>query len=240
MLRNLVDRLRTHLLSKQDAEAYFWRKEISRIQDWFNGTISLYNTPPPTPAQKVKASNPKDASILTWHRVHQEVKYLKDLELPPYAFQGMSLLDVGSGPMPSATCFCSAKLYCLEPLLPNYMEVGFPLHVYSSVHFVNGMSEAIPVPNAFFDAVISVNAIDHVDDIRQTALEIKRVMKPRALLRMHVHYHSPTRCEPIELNDAFFRELFGWVGNLRKLKASKKNHSTTLGKDESFALWSNF
>ena len=54
MLRNLVDRLRTHLLSKQDAEAYFWRKEISRIQDWFNGTISLYNTPSPTPAQKVK------------------------------------------------------------------------------------------------------------------------------------------------------------------------------------------
>ena len=168
------------------------------------------------------------------------MKYLEDLQLSPDSFQGMKLLDIGSGPMPSATCFKGCRIFCLEPLLAKYLEVGFPLHYYENVTFIHGVSERIPVEDSFFDAVISVNAIDHVDDIRKTAAEIKRILKPDGLFRMHVHYHSSTKCEPIMLDDHIFQELFGWCTNLAKVKTSKRNFSTTLPDNESFVLWSNF
>ncbi len=227
--------------TKQDVELAFWRQERKRYQKWFAGELSpLYNTPSPENDEKEKASNPKDASILTWHRLHQEVKYLEDLELTPDAFQGMQLLDIGSGPIPSATCFEGCRVYCLEPLLLKYLEVGFPLHYYENVTFIHGGSERIPVKDSVFDAVISVNAIDHVDDIRETAAEIKRVLRTDGLFRMHVHYHPSTECEPISLDDDLFQELFGGCINLAKVKTSKESYSTTLPDNESFVLWSNF
>ena len=128
--------------------------------------------------EKLRVSDIQHSSILTWHKLHQEVKYLQDLELGTDAFRGMKLLDVGAGPMASATCFEGADLYCLEPLLPQYLQAGFPIHYYGKTTFISAPSERIPVPDAFFDAVISANAIDHVDNIGETALEIKRVLKP--------------------------------------------------------------
>ena len=172
--------------------------------------------------------------------MHQEPKYLEDLALEPNAFQGMKLLDIGSGPIPSASCFKRCQVYCLEPLLDRYLAAGFPLHYYENVIFIHGASERIPVEDGFFDAIISVNAIDHVDDIYKTAAEIRRVLRPDGLLRMHVHYHPPTECEPISFNDDVFQKLFGWCSQLRKVKTSKTNFSTTLPDNESFVLWSNF
>ena len=63
-----------------------------------------------------------------------------------------------------------------------------------------------------FYAVVSVNAIDHVDDFGQAAREIQRVLKPRGKLRMQVHYHPPTRCEPIEVDDTILLESFEALG----------------------------
>lgn len=226
---------------KQDSELAFWRNEINRYRRWFSGELpSLYNTPSPREHEKINAPNIKDASILTLHKLHQERKYLEDLELLPQTFDGMKLLDIGSGPMPSATCFSGCRIYCLEPLLAKYLEIGYPLHYYENVTFIHGPSERIPVEAKFFDAAISVNAIDHVDDIESTASEMKRVLKPGGLLRMHVHYHLPTECEPISLNDDLIRVLFSWCANFEKIKTSKRNYSTTLPGSESFALWSNF
>jgi SAM-dependent methyltransferase len=228
-------------ISKQSAEVQFWRDEIERYQKWHSGEISsLYKTRSPQEQEKAKASNLKDASILTWHKLHQEVKYLEDLDLQPNAFQGMKLLEVGSGPMPSATCFENCQLYCLEPLLHQYLDAGFPLHYYGNVRFIHGVAEKIPVEDNFFDAVISVNAIDHVDNILEVANEIGRVLKPAGLLRMHVHYHRAQICEPIQFDDDLFRSLFGWCGNLTKVKTSKRSHSNDLSDDESYVLWSNF
>lgn len=226
---------------KRAAELRFWRKEIERYQQWFRGELSpLYKTPSPREEEKVEAPNEKDASILTWHKLHQQAKYLDNLDLAPDAFTGMKVLEVGSGPFPSASCFKNCRLYCLEPLLPEYLLAGFPLHYYEDVTFIHGFAESIPIKDNFFDAVISVNAIDHVDNITETAGEIRRVLKPGGFLRMHVHYHTPQVCEPIELTDGYFQELFGWCGDLRKLTASRTSFSWDLPEGQSFALWSNF
>jgi SAM-dependent methyltransferase len=226
---------------KRAAELQFWRNEIKQYEKWFRGELSpLYKTPSPQEHQKVKAPNEKDASILTWHKLHQEAKYLENLGLPPGTFKDMKLLEIGSGPMPSATCFKGCRLYCLEPLLPQYLETGFPLHYYEGATFIHGVAENIPAEDIFFDAVISVNAIDHVDNIRETANEIRRVLKPGGQLRMHVHYHRATITEPVEIDDGLFQELFGWCGVLKKIKVSRTSHDADLPSHQSFALWSNF
>ena len=106
-------------------------------------------------------------------------------------FHGMKILDVGSGPMPSATCFTNCQVYCLDPLVHKYLEVGYPLHYFDNVKFIQGISEKIPIENDFFDVVISVNSIDHVDNLQETSSEIDRVLNPRGLLRIHYHFHLP-------------------------------------------------
>jgi SAM-dependent methyltransferase len=241
MIKTSLNRILAPKVSKQDAELIFWQNEIQRYQKWFSGELSpLYTTPSPANDQKIKAPNSKDASILTWHKLHQEAKYLEDLKLPSDAFQGMKLLDVGSGPMPSATCFRGSQLFCIEPHLPKYLEAGFPLHYYGNVTFIHGVSEAMPVESNFFDAVIAVNAIDHVDNIWETASEIRRVLKSGGGISIHVHYHAPTKCEPISINDSLMQKLFGWCDNFRKVGTSRRCFSVEVPDNESFALWSNF
>ena len=89
------------------------------------------------------------------------------------------------------------------------------------------------------DAVISVNAIDHVDDIVKTAAEIRRVLKPGGEVAMQVHYHKSTKTEPVELNDARFQALFGWVEGLRKVNEKPAKWGNRESPGELVAVWDN-
>ncbi len=232
-------KLKASVLFKQEAESNFWRDEIDRYIDWYNGRIEVLNNVfSPADCDKIKVSNLKDSAILTIHRLYTERKYMKDLQLNEAAFQNRRVLDVGSGPIPGATCFENADVYCLEPLLHEYLKVGFPLHYYNCT-FIHGYSEAIPCATGFFDAVVSTNALDHVENIEKTASEIKRVLKKNGLLRIEVHYHKPTKCEPIELNDDIILKCFDWAG-IKKISESQKSFTAELPDGESFNLWSNF
>jgi ubiquinone/menaquinone biosynthesis C-methylase UbiE len=226
--------------NKYDAEINFWQVTIGQYVQWFNGEMELYQEKPPTSKQKIKGYSLQDSAILTWGKVHQEKKYLKDLKLNKNVFKGKKLLDIGSGPHPSAMCFKEASLYCLDPLFPKYLEIGFPIHYYDNVKFVYAKSENIPFSDKYFDAIISVNAIDHVDDIEKTAEEISRVLKPNGKLRMHVHYHKKTLTEPIELSDKRMNELFSWCKGFGKVDESKSKTGFTMAENEElYALWSN-
>jgi SAM-dependent methyltransferase len=226
--------------TKQDSETRFWHEQIDDYIKWYNGEIqSIYETPAPKPAEKIKAPNLKDSAILTLHRLHQEVKYLYDLKLSKDAFKGKRIMDIGAGPMPSATCFEGADLYCLEPLIDRYLKIGFPIHYYGNVKFVHSPSEQIPIEDNFFDAIISVNALDHVDDFEKTAKEIGRVLKPGGSVVFHLHYHLPTQNEPLELNDKRVTDAFSMIGNLRKVSESKEKMGYQCSDDELYTLWTN-
>ena len=99
----------------------------------------------------------------------------------------------------------------------------------------------MPFSEGHFDAVVWVNAIDHVDDFAATAAEIQRVLRPDGVFRMHVHYHPPTVAEPVELNDAVFLQHYGWVPGLRKISVSDAKDSglTRAQPGESYVLWGN-
>ena len=86
-------------------------------------------------------------------------KYLEDLQLEENTFSGLQIVDIGSGPHPSAAAFKNCKIFCLDPLLPEYLKTGFPFHIYEErVRFAYGYSENMPFTDQFFDAIISVNA----------------------------------------------------------------------------------
>jgi ubiquinone/menaquinone biosynthesis C-methylase UbiE len=226
---------------KYDAETAFWRREVKEYIDWYAGKKVLYETACPAEHQMVKAGSMKDSAILTWLEMHQKPKYLHDLKLAPGAFSGEKILDLGAGPMPSALCFNNCLVYCLDPLYHKYLEAGFPLHYYDNARFIHGFSEEIPVEDFFFDAVISVNALDHVDDLDKTAQEIRRVLKKGGKLAMHLHYHKSTRTEPIEITDGIIVGLFGWCEGLKKLGEARSKLGHTLDADGGvYALWKNF
>lgn len=227
---------------KNKAEEGFWIEMIRTFVLWYNGEIKeCFQTPSPTNDQKIRCHTIEHGAILTWFELHQKPKYAVDLQLPLDTFRAMRVLDVGSGPMPSAEIFEDCELYCLDPLIPNYIKAGYPLHCYrESTKFVYGYSENVPFEENFFDAVISVNAIDHVDDIFLTAEEIGRILKPNGKIRMHVHYHKKTITEPLELNDEVMRKAFGWCSGFRKINETDKKMGASALPGESYALWSNF
>lgn len=224
---------------KHDSETRFWKYEIDNYIHWYNGELILYETPSPTEEQKIAAPNLKDSAILTWHALHQEAKYLYDLKLTSDAFLGKRILDLGCGPIASATCFVGADLYCLDPLLGRYLNLGFPFHYYGNVKFVQGFSEQMPLEDHFFDAVISVNSLDHVDDFEKTAAEIIRVLKKDGEVHFHLHYHRPEQNEPIELNDDRVRRAFSGIHNFRKVGESRRKLGSTCADDEIYTLWTN-
>lgn len=217
-----------YLPQKQQSELDFWIREIQRYIKWYEGEIPyLYEIPAPTDKLKIKRSNLKESAILTWFRNIPD-KYPSKLYLPKDYFSGKRVLDIGCGPNPHARAFTNCKIYCLDELVEEYKEIGFPLDMYSSENdlvYVKGSAENIPFEDNFFDAVISVNAIDHVDDFHKVAKEISRVLRPKGVLRMEVHYHPPTSTEPWTLNDNTLIECYGHLG-------IKKIHERILSETE--------
>jgi SAM-dependent methyltransferase len=227
--------------SKEGVELGFWKDMIVEYIKWHDGKVeTLFGEKPPEEINKIKKHSKKDSAILTWHKIHQEQKYLQDLMLTKDVFSGKKILDIGSGPIPSATVFEGSDLYCLDPLIGDYIKIGYPIHYYKQTKFVCSNSENIPIEDSFFDVVISVNAIDHVNDFMKTASEIKRVLKPEGKLRMHVHYHKKTRAEPMELNDKIMENAFSWCKNFKKINQSNTKRGYTISnKDEFYTVWSN-
>jgi ubiquinone/menaquinone biosynthesis C-methylase UbiE len=235
-----------NIFKKEDkylAEINYWKISIQRWIDWYDGIIPVHcGKPSPSHDQKVQYGfSKKDNAILTQLNVHAKPKYLSDLILDKEAFKNSKLLDIGSGPFPCAMVFEDTELYCLDPLYSKYIEIGIPFHYYNKVKFINAFAEKMPFPNNYFDAVISVNAIDHVDDFNLVAEEVKRIIKPGGKLRMHIHYHKKTPTEPIELNDEIVSNAYSWDPNFTKIYESKSKDGYTIkSEDETYALWSNF
>jgi len=228
---------------KYSAEADFWKDELDRYVKWYDGIIKHYGIPSPQPNLRITSFSTKEKNAaVTWSRIFQENRYLEDFKIQKNFFQGDRILDIGCGPLPSALVFTNCNIYGLDHLIDIYRQIGYPIDEFNDrYHFIQAKSEVIPFESNFFDAVISANAIDHVDDINKTSQEIKRVLKPKGKFRMHVHYHAPTPLEPISLNDSTFVQLFGWVQGLKKIGEYKnKDFGYSLAPEgEQYILWAN-
>lgn len=173
-------------------------------------------------------------------------RYLCDCELPPSAFSGRRVLDVGCGPWPNLLVFDNCERYGIDPLMDEYRAMGWPLDEWTEqtgYQYVCAPAEAMPFEDGFFTGIISLNAIDHVDDFAHVASEIRRVLVRDGLFCMHVHYHEPRLTEPITITDELFMEHFGWVVGLQHRDYDRKDCGqsplSSEPNDNRFVVWSN-
>lgn len=145
-------------------------------------------------------------AVLTLHRMVPH--YPRILGIDADRFVGRRVLEVGCGPLAPIVQFGGCERHGLDPLVDSSLRSGWPLYDYP-VTFVAARGEEMPYADGYFDAVISVNALDHVDDFDRVASEIQRVLGPGGELFLEIDYHPPRRLEPQVLDDGRVRAAFG-------------------------------
>lgn len=191
---------------KYEGEIQFWHSMRGDLHRWFTekSMPDYWGVTTPTAPVSRSASWLSNA-IQTLHAMRPS--YLEALRLPADAFAGQRVLEVGCGPLVPGQVFLGCELHALDPLIDQYITAGFPLFDFP-VRSMSAPAEAMPYPDGYFDAVISVNALDHVDDFERAAAEIERVLRPGGRLAIEVEYHQPTQTEPLVLSDARMRSAF--------------------------------
>lgn len=236
---------RTRLSLKSARELRWWRGEVPKFPAWYRGELSeLWGVPAPSDAAKVVGPDPFQKAVLTFVSVRSDF-YPQHLLVSPTHFVGRRLLDVGCGAVPFALAFVDCEVYGLDPLVDEYRALGFPLDQYSErMTYVKARAEEIPFDDGFFDAIISVNAIDHVDDFPRSAREICRVLAPGGVVRLEAHYHPPSSLEPHSLSDEVMIAHFGHLG-MRKvgervaLELERVGPGGLANSQEKLTVWAN-
>lgn len=225
-----------HSVFKNRGELRHWELRKLSIVKWYRGEGS-YLFPCPNSESKVSGFDELTNALLTFIGVEtKHASYLKDLWLTKESFSGARVADIGSGPFPTLLVFEDCERYCIDHLMESYRKMGYPISAFEpQLRFIGAKSESVPVTDGFFDAVISRNALDHVDDFDATAREIKRILRPSGILHVLVNYHRPTPTEPHVLNDAVILRNFESLG-VRKISEAADSWGFDGGKT---VLWSN-
>lgn len=102
------------------------------------------------------------------------------------------LLEIGYGSgvlMPELKQRCD-ELYGIDPH-SKHREVAAALAQHGVVaELYSGSAEVLPFANGFFDAVVSVSALEYVPDIERACREIRRVLRPGGDLVVVTPGHS--------------------------------------------------
>lgn len=134
-------------------------------------------------------------------------RYRDDLYLNESSFIGKRVLDLGCGPHGGLIGFIDCEKHGVDHLIEEYKKLGYPLDKHN-INYIDSKSEKIPFDDSYFDVVISVNSLDHVDDVEQTFCEISRVLKPKGDFFGQFMFHDvPFLCEPICLNHEVISSL---------------------------------
>lgn len=88
------------------------------------------------------------------------------------------ILDFGCGSMPYATCFANAK---------HYTGIEYDRNLSPGKHYIKGNvffydGRKLPFPDNHFDAIVSFQVIEHVENLQDVLSELRRVSRPGAKL----------------------------------------------------------
>jgi 2-polyprenyl-3-methyl-5-hydroxy-6-metoxy-1,4-benzoquinol methylase len=224
------------MTTKYDEEKRFWKDEISFYVRWFHGRIKeLYGVPCPKQHEKVhRFSSEELNAIETWINA-DKWRYCKRLHVEPTYFSGKKVLEVGSGPLGLSRFFAGAEVHYLDPLHAWYWQCGYPKVGYSIEARIEDCM------HHRYDAVISVNAIDHVDQFEDAINACEIMCDMDGEIRMDIHYHAPTVTEPHVLNDEIVAAAFKKF-DMKKIAENPSRVFYPRGThpdSDRFAVWSN-
>lgn len=140
--------------------------------------------------------NQKAANDPTLESDHYEYFYTEHFGLRYADYSGAKVLDIGCGPRGSLEWADMAdQRVGLDPLVDDYREMGVQEH---EMEYVCTGAEDIPFNDGYFDIITSFNSLDHVDDLKSTVSEIKRVAGQEGLFLLITDVgHDPTFTEPL-------------------------------------------
>lgn len=148
----------------------------------------------------------KDAFIREESLKKIHLRYCNILRLNKNTFKDKIVVDIGCGPKGSLHYFNAKLKIGIDPLINVYKEF-FKLNNHKML-YINSKAENIPLEDEFVDFVISENALDHVDNFRQTIMEIYRILKPEGKIIFQINYRrTSTVTEPIILNYKVVNEI---------------------------------
>ncbi len=128
-----------------------------------------------------------------------------------FSFADLVVIDIGCGPRGSLCWINGARLRIgVDPLVDAYRELGI---ADQPMDYVGAAAERLPFQDASIDIIITINALDHVDDIHAAFREIRRVLRPGGLFMGSINLREiPTATEPSVVSRACVeRELLaGW------------------------------
>jgi SAM-dependent methyltransferase len=207
---------------KYREELAFWRNELSKLRQWYEGESALWSgIPAPTDNQKVKSGKSQALDIvLTLNTVNPD--YLSRLSLAADHFARKRVLDIGSGPLAPSQQFKGAEHHVADPLLDRYIASGWPMADYG-VTLTRCHAEHLAYPDGYFDVILSMNALDHVDDFEAAAAEIERLLKVGGDLYLELEYHEPRELEPQKLSDERVLAAFRRASLCKKSERLRKS-----------------
>jgi ubiquinone/menaquinone biosynthesis C-methylase UbiE len=133
---------------------------------------------------------------------HYEYFYTAHFGLDASYYEGKVILDIGCGPMGSLEwASIASRRIGLDPLAQEYLKLRAERH---QMEYIAAYAEDIPLGDGTCDAVCSFNSLDHVEDVRKTISEIKRITRREGIFLLIVGVnHPPTSCEPHDLTPGF-------------------------------------
>lgn len=127
-------------------------------------------------------------------------RYKRTLYLEDDSLEGKRVLDLGCGPHGGLIGFKGCDKYGVDHLIDEYKKLGYPLDKHG-IKYYSAKSERMPFSNFYFDMVVCVNTLDHVDSLEKTIREISRVLKKDGRFISQINFRNkPTITEPIVLN----------------------------------------
>ena len=134
-------------------------------------------------------------------------------------FDDLICLDIGCGPRGSLNWLTNARARIgVEPLAEQYIKFGITSH---PIVYLTCGAENMPFPSGSIDVVFSMNSLDHVDDIKATCVEIRRVLKPGGWFIGSLNLDEPRSITELwTLTEAFLaKHLFdGWVKEFYEIR----------------------
>ncbi|MEH6648029.1 bifunctional 2-polyprenyl-6-hydroxyphenol methylase/3-demethylubiquinol 3-O-methyltransferase UbiG [Sulfitobacter sp.] len=99
-----------------------------------------------------------------------------------YTWQDKAVLDLGcaGGFMAEAIDDRGAHVTGIDPAT-RAIESARDHAQDRSIQYDTGVGEALPYPDAAFDAVVCVDVLEHVDDLHRVLAEVTRVLKPEGM-----------------------------------------------------------
>jgi arsenite methyltransferase len=172
--------------------------------------------------QKVDTEDPELVSVIDDLPLWSAPFGLKLLDIIPVR-RGMRVLDIGCGTGFPLIEICqrlgeSSRVYGIDPWQVALDRVRLKMKVYqiNNIELIKGVAEEIPMPDNFFDLIVSNNGLNNVENVKRSLSECYRVCRRGASIVLTINLEQTM----LEFYDAFEKVLqeLDLTAEIRKMK----------------------